>query len=159
MTPGGARLAALVRMATGILFVAEGCGKIFGDFVRGGFAKSAVEMQAGAWPFWASFLRSVVVPHAAVFAWVIALGELTVGLGLLLGLATRAAAAGGVLLLLTILLGQMRPAAGATWDRWITAGLPTKFAILLLLLLAAADAGRVWGVDGRRVAGRRGIRR
>ncbi len=159
MTPGGARLAALVRIATGVIFIAEGAGKILGDFVHGGFAKSAQEMQASAWPFWGAMLRSLVIPHASVVAWIVALGELALGVALLLGLLTRAAAAGGVLLMLAILLGQSRPPAGSSWDRWITAGLTTKFAILLLLLIAAADAGRVWGIDGRRGRVRRGIRR
>ncbi|MEO8431842.1 MAG: DoxX family membrane protein [Acidobacteriota bacterium] len=159
MTPAGSRLAALVRMAAGVIFIAEGLSKILGDFVHGGFAKSAQEMQATAWPFWGMLLRSVVLPHAAVFAWVVAIGELALGVALLLGLLTRAASAAGVLLMLTILLGQSHPGAGATWDRWITAGLSTKFAILLLLLLAAADAGRVWGFDARRAGVRRGIRR
>jgi uncharacterized membrane protein YphA (DoxX/SURF4 family) len=156
---GGARLAALVRIATGVIFIAEGAGKILGGFVRGGFGRQTTEMLSQAWPFWAGFLRSVVIPHAAVFAWVVALGELALGTGLLLGLWTRMAAAGGVLLMLSILLSQSYPAGGASWDKWITAGLVTKFAILLLTLIAAADAGRVWGLDANRPAPRRGIRR
>src|SRR5512132_1335599 len=112
-TSGGARLAALVRIATGLIFIAEGVGKILGEFVRGGFARQAKEMLSQAWPFWAGFLRSVVLPHAAVFAWVIAIGELALGIGLLVGLWTRAAAAGGVLLMLSILLSQSYPASGS----------------------------------------------
>ena len=41
-------------------------------------------------------------------------------------------------------------------DDWITAGLTPKFAFLLLLLLCAVDAGRVWGLDGRRRKSPRG---
>jgi uncharacterized membrane protein YphA (DoxX/SURF4 family) len=157
--PAGARLAALVRMATGLIFIAEGAGKMLGGFVKGGFARQTTEMLSQAWPFWAGFLRAVVLPRAGLFAWVIAAGELAVGTGLLIGLWTRAAAAGGALLMLSILLAQSYPAAGASWDTWITAGLTTKFALLLLLLIAAADAGRVWGLDANRSGPRRGIRR
>ncbi|MDQ6892027.1 MAG: DoxX family protein [Acidobacteriota bacterium] len=157
--PAGARLAALVRMGTGVIFIAEGAGKMLGGFVRGGFARQTTEMLSQAWPFWAGFLRAVVLPRAGVFAWLIAAGELAVGTGLLIGLWTRAAAAGGALLMLSILLAQSYPAAGAGWDKWITAGLATKFALLLLLLIAAADAGRVWGLDANRSGPRRGIRR
>jgi uncharacterized membrane protein YphA (DoxX/SURF4 family) len=156
VTRGAARLAALVRIAAGVLFVAEGFGKAAGKFVHGGFAKSASGMTAESWPFWKSFLNSVVVPHAPLFAWVIALGELAVGIGLLLGLLTRFAAAGGVLLLLTILLGQTY-VPGSSWEGWVTAGLTTKFAILLLLLIAAVGYG-AWGVDGRRKKVRVGFR-
>ena len=56
--------------------------------------------------------------------------------------------------MLTILLGQSYPGRGSDAGiKWITAGLTTKFAMLLLLLLAAADAGRVWGLDARPEAG------
>jgi uncharacterized membrane protein YphA (DoxX/SURF4 family) len=127
--------------------------------VRGGFARQTVEMLPQAWPFWRSFLRAVVLPHAPVFAWLVAIGELATGLGLLLGFWTRVAAAGGALLMVSILLAQSYPAAGSSWDHWITAGLTTKFALLLLLLLAAADAGRVWGIDAGRGGPRRGLRR
>jgi len=105
-------------------------------------------MEPESWPFWKAFLTSVVVPHASLFAWVVAIGELLLGIGLLLGLFTRWAAAGGVLLLLTILLGQTY-VPGASWTGWVAAGLTTKFAILLLLLIVAVGYG-VWGVDGRR---------
>lgn len=155
----GARIAALVRTATGVIFIAEGAGKMLGGFVRGGFARQTTEMLSQAWPFWAGFLRAVVLPHAALFAWIIAAGELAVGTGLLVGLWTRAAAAGGALLMLSILLAQSYPAGGASWDKWITAGLTTKFALLLLVLIGATDAGRVWGLDANRSAPRRGIRR
>ena len=148
MTPGEARLAAAARIATGVLFVAEGAGKLAGNFVRGGFASSAKEMARVSWPFWRFFLQSVVVPHAGIFGWVFALAELAVGIGLLLGFAARAAAAGGAALMVAILLGQSY-VPGAKWDGWITAGLTTKFALLLLLLILASDAGRVWGLDGR----------
>jgi uncharacterized membrane protein YphA (DoxX/SURF4 family) len=148
MTPGQARLAAAVRIATGVIFVAEGAGKLAGDFVRGGFARSAAEMARGSWPFWKSFLESVVVPRADVFGWIFALGELAVGIGLLLGLFARVAAAAGAVQMFAILLGQSY-VPGGSWEKWITAGLTTKFALLLFLLLLAADAGRVWSLDGR----------
>ncbi len=159
MTAPGARLASIVRMATGVIFIAEGAGKMLGGFVRGGFARQTTEMLSQAWPFWAGFLRAAVLPHAALFAWVVAAAELAVGTGLLIGLWTRAAAAGGALLMVSILLAQSYPARGSSWDKWITAGLTTKFALLLLLLIAAADAGRVWGLDAKQPRGRRGIRR
>jgi thiosulfate dehydrogenase [quinone] large subunit len=156
MTRGSTRLAALVRILTGALFIAEGLGKITGKFVQGGFAKSASGMEAESWPFWKAFLTSVVIPHASLFGWVVAIGELLVGIALLLGFLTRLAAASGVLLLLMILLGQTY-VPGSSWAGWIIAGLTTKFAILLLLSIAAAGHA-AWGVDGRRKKIRPGFR-
>jgi thiosulfate dehydrogenase [quinone] large subunit len=144
-----ARAVAIVRILTGVIFVAEGWGKIVGDFVRGGFAESVRETVAhGAWPFWAAFLRSVVLPQARAFAWFFAGAELALGIALVLGLLTRTAVVGGILLMLILLFGQTE-VGPARWTRWVTAGLTTKFALLLLWLLFLADAGRVWSFDSR----------
>jgi uncharacterized membrane protein YphA (DoxX/SURF4 family) len=142
------RTAAAVRIFTGVLFLALGWGKATGDFVRTGFAENAREMAAGAWPLWKTLLENAVLPHAGAFAWGLALSEIAVGIGLVLGLLTRIAAAGGVALMIAILLGS-GPGAGATWDQWVTAGLTAKFTLLLLVLIFAVDPGRVWGLDGR----------
>ncbi|HEY7112826.1 MAG TPA: DoxX family membrane protein [Thermoanaerobaculia bacterium] len=151
-----ARAASLARIAAGIIFVAEGWGKVTGGFVHGDFAKQASGMAAKAWPFWQRFLQGFVLPNAAAIAWLIAVSELALGLGLVLGLWTRAACACGALLVLSFLLGQSY-VPGGSWDSWVTAGLTSKFAILLLVLLGIADTGRVWGLDGR-PRGRRAIR-
>jgi thiosulfate dehydrogenase [quinone] large subunit len=154
MTPGKARCAALVRILTGLLFLAEAYGKLTGRFLEDGFRKAAEEMARGGWPFWRSFLHFFVLPHAQFFAWVVALGELAVGVGLFLGFLTGIATVGGAVLMLAILLGQSYVGQGGHWGDWLTAGLTTKFALLLLLSLFAADAGQTWGLD-RRFAKRR----
>jgi len=144
------RTAAIVRILTGALFAAGGLSKISGSFVRGGFASRVGSIAADAFPFWRRFLEAAVVPRAGLFAWVIALGELAVGIGLLLGFLTRVAAGGGALLTLAIALGQARPEPAAPWGDWITSGLTPKFACLLLILLFAVNPGTVWGLDGSR---------
>jgi thiosulfate dehydrogenase [quinone] large subunit len=154
-TPATARGVAIARILTGVIFVAEGVSKIRGEFVRGGFAESVRETAGHAWPFWASFLRSTVLPNAGEFGWFFAVSELALGIALVLGLLTRVAAAGGMLLMVILLLGQTRVAEGG-WEAWVTAGLVSKFALLLLWLLFLADAGRTWGLDARL---RRGPRR
>ncbi len=149
-------MVAIVRVLTGVIFVAEGFSKLAGPFVHGGFASQATEMAGKAWPFWSRFLHAVVLPGALAFGWLVAIGELAVGLGLVAGLWTRAASFGGALLVLSFLLSQSY-APGAAWDGWIKAGLTSKFAILLLVLLGILDAGRVWGWDGW-ARSRRGVR-
>ena len=144
------RAAAVVRILTGVLFAAEGLSKITGHFVRGGFADEARHIATASFPFWKRFLESAVVPHAGAFGWLFALGELCVGLALIAGFLTRAAAAGGALLMLSIVLGAARPAPGSPWDDWITAGLTPKLALLLFVLLALTDSGARWSLDARR---------
>src|SRR5207253_2494896 len=118
---------AIVRIATGVIFFAEGFSKITGEFVRGGFAGSAREMAAGkAWPFWSHFLRAVVIPNASGFGWFFALAELALGVALILGLLTRAAAIGGRLPMGILLLGQ----AGrhtAAWATCVPQGRPPTY--------------------------------
>jgi len=140
-------------MATGAIFLAEGFSKIAGPFVHGKFAEQTRQIAAKSWPVWSGFLQTVVLPNAAAVGWLVAVGELAVGIGLLAGLWTRAACAGGAVLVLTFLLGQFW-APGGAWHDWITAGLTSKFALLLLALLASADAGKTWGLDGRPRRGR-----
>jgi uncharacterized membrane protein YphA (DoxX/SURF4 family) len=142
------RAAAAVRILTGVLLIALGWGKISGDFVKTGFAEDTKQIAGETWPFWKAFLESVVLPNAEAFAWSLALAEIAVGIGLVLGLFTRVAAAGGALLMFVILLGTGRGEPGATWDQWVTAGMTAKFTLLLLLLLFVADPGKVWGLDG-----------
>jgi len=144
------RAAAVVRILTGVLFVAEGLSKVAGGFVRGEFADSTRRMAAATFPFWKRFLESVVLPHAGVFGWLVALGELAVGVALVAGFQTRTAAAGGAFLMLSIALGAAKPEAGAAWDDWITAGLTPKLALLLFVLLACTNTAAVWSVDARR---------
>jgi uncharacterized membrane protein YphA (DoxX/SURF4 family) len=143
------RVAAVVRILTGVLFLAEGLSKITGGFVRGEFAGVARRMAAETFPFWKRFLEAVVLPHPAVFAWLIGVGELAVGVALIAGFRTRIASAAGALLMLSIALGAARPEAGAAWDDWITAGLTPKLALLLLALLASTNAAAVWSMDAR----------
>jgi len=144
------RAAAVVRILTGALFVAEGLSKVTGGFVRREFADSTRRMAAETFPFWRRFLEAVVLPHASLFAWLVALGELAVGVALFAGFLTRTAAAAGALLMLSIALGAAKPAAGAAWDDWITSGLTPKLALLLFALLASTNSAAVWSVDARR---------
>jgi thiosulfate dehydrogenase [quinone] large subunit len=139
---------AIARILTGVIFVAEGWGKIAGEFVRGGFAESVRETAGHAWPFWSSFLRSAVLPNAGAFSWFFAVAELALGIALVFGFLTRIAAVGGMLLMVILLLGQTNVGEGS-WEKWVTAGLTSKFALLLLWLLFLADAGRDWGLDAR----------
>jgi thiosulfate dehydrogenase [quinone] large subunit len=154
-SPATAQGVAIARIATGVIFVAEGVSKVRGHFVRGGFAGSVRETAGHAWAFWGSFLRSVVLPNAAAFAWFFAVAELALGIALVLGFLTRVAAVGGILLMVILLLGQTH-LAGGSWEEWVTAGLTSKFALLLLWLLFLADAGRAWGLDARLRRGPRG---
>ena len=150
------RSIALARIVAGAIFACSGFAKITGPFVRSGFAKSAAEMAKEGFPFWRPFLQRVVVPHPGPFAWAVALGELALGLSLLSGFLVRWASAAGIVLMVSIGLGGAWPGPNAAWHEYVTGWLVPAGYACLFLIFAAADAGRLWGLDGRRRDPRRG---
>jgi thiosulfate dehydrogenase (quinone) large subunit len=62
----------------------------------GGFVAGALKKTAGDHPdvagWYASFLQSVVLPNLAVWSWAVTLGEMAIGLGLIVGCLTGVAA-------------------------------------------------------------------
>ena len=74
---------------------ASGCSAT-GRRSRGWSAAPSRATDTPGWYVW--FLQNVVQPNASLFATLVALGELAVGLGLLVGLLTGIAAFGGVFL-------------------------------------------------------------
>ena len=144
------RSVAFARVVAGAIFFCEGYGKVAGAFVRGGFAKSASEMAAKGYPFWRPFLERVVVPHPTPFAWSIALGEIAIGLSLLLGFLVRWSSGAGIAMMLAIGFGNSWPGAGAHWNQYVAAWLTQAAYAVLFLIFATADAGKLWGLDSRR---------
>lgn len=90
--------------------------------------------------WYADFLVDTVVANGALFADLTALGETAVGVGLLLGLATRPAALIG----LTMMVGY------GFANYWTGLGTQGFHALLVISMLAFffGGAGRIWGVDG-----------
>lgn len=85
-------------------------------------------------PFYGWFLQHVVIPHAALWSYLVVFGEVFVGLGLILGLFTGIAAFFGSLMNFNYLL------AGSVSVN------PIFFAIATLLVLAWKTAGYI-GLD------------
>ncbi|WP_300018874.1 hypothetical protein [Pseudonocardia sp.] len=95
-----------------------------------------------------AFYQAVVLPNFGFFEPFLIVAEFAIGLGLLFGVASRAAALGGLALI------------GPIWLMLLDDGLylwayPVELAPLVILALV--PAGRVWGLDGR-PAGRFGGR-
>jgi thiosulfate dehydrogenase [quinone] large subunit len=103
-----------------------------------GFVNGALTKTSGAHPdvqgFYASFLRHVVLPHAATFGYLVTAGETLVGIALILGIFTGIAAFFGSFLNMNYLL------AGSVSTN------PILFSLALLLVLAWRTAGW-WGLD------------
>ena len=98
-----------------------------------------LESTTGAHPIYQEFARQILLPRAAIFALLIAWGELLVGVCLVLGLATRAAAALGFLLAANFMLGE------GAWF-WTPSSSYAAWAVISLALMVGA-AGRTLGLD------------
>lgn len=130
----------VVRLYLASVFLPAGCGKVtsgqwlLGDGapIRGMLAAAVSAPDTPPW--YASFLETVVAPHAGLFATLVAVGEVTVGVALLLGALTGLFAFGGVFLNANFVL------AGALGPN------PVLIVLGTLLVLAWRNAGWV-GLD------------
>ncbi len=92
-----------VRIYLGWVWLNSGWGKVWNEnwtgenaggaitgFVQGALAKSMETADVTSW--YASFLESFVLPNAKLFSYMVSIGEVLVGLGLIFGLLTGIAA-------------------------------------------------------------------
>ena len=111
---------ALARMLLGLLWLGTLRWKLPPDF-DGGSQRGLrewldLEVEHAAFSFYGVFIESVVIPNFTLFAWVVFISELLVGLGLLFGIATRAAALFGLLLSLNLLVGLLEVPGEWPWS-------------------------------------------
>src|SRR5260370_11422783 len=88
------RALAFLRICVGILFLIFGQYKVFGTqfTLHGGFEFLINKfLQDGAYPFMAPVLRNLVLPHARPIAFLVAYGEMAIGIALTLGIWVRRA--------------------------------------------------------------------
>ncbi|NQZ06824.1 MAG: DoxX family membrane protein [Algicola sp.] len=97
----------LVRINIGVMFLIAAYAKLIaGDGWPGrmvGFLNFQAEKSFG---FYRDFITSVVVPNKEAFGYMVAYGELFVGLSLLLGLTTRWGAMVGVFLVSNFIMAK-----------------------------------------------------
>jgi thiosulfate dehydrogenase [quinone] large subunit len=112
----------------GWLGFGQGAGAALQGFLQGALAKTAgAHPDVSSWYGW--FLTNVALPHAALFANIVALGECAVGIGLILGAFTGIAAFAGAFMNLNYLF------AGTVSIN------PLLLVIELFLILAWRSAG------------------
>ena len=146
------RTIAAVRIATSVFFLLFGDYKVAGPgFAHGGFQTYLRDYIATtAVSFYRPVLVHIVLPHAVFFGYVVGIIELFIGISLLLGLCVRPACVVGALFLLNLTLASWWDAGhGAPIWRYFGARLDTLPLLLLLVIFFAADAGQIWGLDGK----------
>lgn len=147
-----------VRVAASVFFLLFGEYKVAGpEFAHGGFQTYLQDYIANSVVgFYRPVLSGIVLPHAVFFGYVVGVVELLIGISLLIGLWVRPMCVVGILFLLNMVLATWwGPGHGVPFWRYFGAELDHIPLMLLLIVLFAADAGRVWGLDGMRGRARR----
>jgi len=114
------RALAYLRIGVGVLFLIFGEYKVFGtQFTLGGGFQGWITrfLADGAYPFMVPVLRGFVLPHGTAIAFLVAYGELAIGLALVTGLLVRAASICGLIYMLALLFSSNYPGPGvAPWQ-------------------------------------------
>src|SRR5882724_3959535 len=128
---------ALLRICVGILFLIFAEYKVFGtQFTLHGGLQFWINrfLEDGAYPFMVPVLRTLVLPHATLFAFFVAYSELAIGIALTLGIGVRPASAGGLIFMLSLLFSSNYP--GACAPLWQYFGASLDHLVLALCFLA-----------------------
>jgi uncharacterized membrane protein YphA (DoxX/SURF4 family) len=143
---------AFLRICVGILFLIFGQYKVFGTqfTLHGGFEFWINKfLQDGAYPFMAPILRGFVLPHARPIAFLVAYGELAIGIALTLGVWVRWASAFGLLYMVTLLVSSNYPGPGAPMWQYFGASLDHSVLGICFVAFLIGKADGVWAVEGR----------
>ena len=144
-----ARAVAFLRIAVGVLFLIFGQYKVLGTqfTLHGGFQFWINRFLAeGAYPFMAPVLRGFVLPHATPIAFLVAYGELAIGIALLLGICVRPASACGLLFMLTLLFSSNYPGPQAPLWQYFGASLDHSVLALCFIAFLIGRSDAVWSV-------------
>jgi uncharacterized membrane protein YphA (DoxX/SURF4 family) len=130
---------ALFRIAFGLLYLDMAFQKA--PWIDFGWLRGFIEKEIAhpTFPTVAAFFRNVVLPHFTFFGYMTFVVELTLGLGLLLGLLTRLAGLAGFLWQVNIAVGAFNVPGEWYWI-WVLLTMPQ-------FCFALCAAGRVWGLD------------
>ncbi|MDQ1147332.1 thiosulfate dehydrogenase [quinone] large subunit [Bacillus sp. SORGH_AS 510] len=107
-TPQAAVVWTVLRVWLGLQWIEAGYHKLTGGFDAGGFLKGALANATGDHPavqaWYADFLQQFAIPNVQIFNVLIPWGELLVGIGLIVGLATIPALLAGAFMNLNFML-------------------------------------------------------
>ncbi|MGV3465370.1 MAG: DoxX family membrane protein [Heyndrickxia sp.] len=128
----------VLRIWLGLQWIEAATEKLTHGFNAMGFLQGALANAKGDHPavqgWYANFLQHFAIPNVELFNHLIPIGELLVGIGLILGIATIPALIAGAFMNLNFML------AGTTSTN------PILYTIAILLM-AAGTAGYYYGID------------
>ena len=143
------RALAILRIGVGIFFLIFGEYKVFGTqfTLHGGFQFWINKfLEGGVYPFMAPVLRGFVLAHATPIAFLVAYGELAIGIALIFGILVRSASIGGLVFMVTLLFASDYPGAGAPFWQYVGASLSHSVFLLCFVAFLIGRADAVWSV-------------
>jgi uncharacterized membrane protein YphA (DoxX/SURF4 family) len=144
---------ALLRIGVGIFFLIFGQYKVFGTAftLHGGFQFWINKfLEGGTYPFMAPILRGFVLAHATSIAFLVAYGELAIGLALVFGIMVRSASICGLIFMLILLFSSDYPGAGAAFWQYFGASLSHSVFVLCFAAFLIGRADSIWSVKALR---------
>nr|WP_157087891.1 DoxX family protein [Cytobacillus eiseniae] len=130
----------VLRIWLGFQWVEAGYGKIRSGFDAGGFLQGAIANASGDQPtvqgWYARFLEGVAMPNIEFFNILIPWGELLVGIGLIVGLATIPALIAGAFMNMNFIMAGMGLSSP-----------DTKLFIIAFILLFIGKGRYYYGLD------------
>ncbi len=141
------RVLAVVRIAVGLIFVIYGATKLFDpSFFATGFTGSLTRMSGTAADWYFPIVHSLW-SHPGAFAVLVGMVELFLGIGLVLGLATRPVCLVGMIYMLNRIAITWYP-GGHNFElyQYIDVHLAQLSLFFLFLLFAVGHAGETWGL-------------
>lgn len=144
---------AALRIAVGIFFLIFAEYKVFGTkFTLGGGFQWWINrfLEGSAYPFMMPVLKNFVLPHGTAIAFLVAYGELAIGLALVLGVLVRAASAFGLLFMLTLLFASDYPGPHAAFWQYFGASLSHSIFACCFAAFLVGRSDAVWSLAARR---------
>jgi thiosulfate dehydrogenase [quinone] large subunit len=150
----GAQALAALRIAIGALFILFGESKVFSDwFIAGGGFESAVHsfiQQGNAYPFMVNTLKTIVLPHAGFLAFVVAYGELAIGLSLVSGVLVRTASIFSAIYMVLLICSASYPGDHLPVWRYFAFSLEHSVFLLCFVTFALSDSAETFSLPGSR---------
>lgn len=144
-----------LRIAIGVFFLIFAEYKVTGrTFVFGGGFQFWINrfLEDGAYPFMVPVLRNFVLPHATAIALMVAVGELAIGLALVLGVWVRTASVGGVVYMLTLLFSSNYPGAHVALWQYFGASLDHSVFAVCFVTLILGNSEACWSWSSWRIS-------
>src|SRR5882672_7542335 len=143
------RAIAVLRIAVGVLFILFGEYKVFGRlFTLGGGFEGWIQrfLADGAYPFMVPVLKGFVLRYPTVIAFLVAYGELAIGLSLVIGLWSRLASAFGLIYMAALLFSSNYPGPHAVLWQYFGASLDHLVLAFCFAAFLVADPEQVLAV-------------